>query len=114
MSIDSIPLELLLEIFDFLWLVPPPSIKKLYDQPSFGITQSSIHNLKSVSIVSKKWRQITWPRLIRHARAFLPSESLQDSWPVKLQEFLALVQRSDLQSHIESFTLEVLDGKPDR
>ena len=111
--INSLPPELLDEVFDLL-VQPPPSIGRLHDQPVYGITHSPTSEIKSISTVSKKWRQAALPRLIRHSRILVRMDAIQDSLPGQLEEYLAFVEKSKFQSQIESFTLEVEDPQQSR
>lgn len=64
-SIKSLPPELISHIFSFLDR-PAPSDVRLRDQPSPTMLSSPDAPLKSVSLVSKRWRAIVLPLLFRH------------------------------------------------
>jgi hypothetical protein len=107
-GIQSLPPELLDEIFNLL-IQPPPSVQRLHDQPSHDITHSKSLDLKSISYVSRRWRQSVLPIVFQHARVVLPMEKFQTNWPIELEDFLAFVRRNHLEANIHSFTLVVQD-----
>ena len=107
-GIGSLPPELLYNIFSLLDRAPP-SVPRLYDQPSYEITHSSVLDLKSASRVSQFWRQATLPLLFRHTRMLLEVNTILDNWPTLMQEFLDFVRENDLEWKVESFTVAVRD-----
>ena len=112
-DINSIPPELLDHIFSLL-VQPPPSPKRLYDQPFHDITQSTVVTLKSCSCVSQRWRRAVLPILFQNARMLLRMDTVERNWPIQVPEFLAFVSRSNCQSKIKGFTLVVQDPRPER
>ena len=66
-SVDALPEELQLSVFTCLGS-PPPSELKSRQEPSLQLTSSQHHILKSISLVSKRWRRIILPLLFKHAR----------------------------------------------
>ena len=112
-SINSIPPELLDEIFSLL-VRPPPSLKRLYDQPFYDVTQSTVVDLKSCSCVSQRWRRAALPILFQNTRMLLRLDTVQSNWPTQVTEFLAFVRTSNCQSSVESFTLIIQDPRPER
>ena len=105
---DFLPTELLDKIFASL-SQPAPSASNLRNQPSFEITQSENTDLKSVSLVSSRWRQTVLPQLFRHARVILRVENRDPTsgWPAIYQDYLTFIETNELERAIESFTLLV-------
>lgn len=63
---DTLPEELQLQVFHFLDAEPPSTVKARHE-PSLNLTKSTQQYLKPVSRVSKSWRRIVLPLLIKHA-----------------------------------------------
>jgi hypothetical protein len=110
-GIQSMPLELLDEIFSLL-SQPPPSIKRLHEEPFYDITHSTECDLKSTSYVSKRWRLAILPILYQHTRIILLIDNVQTNWPIEQQGFLGFVRENHLESKIHSFTMVVQDYPP--
>lgn len=65
-TIEALPPELLSNVFEFLDSAPP-SDTRLHDQPKRDMFRVSETDLKSVSLVSRRWRGVVLPLLFRHA-----------------------------------------------
>jgi len=105
-SINSLPNELLSNIFGFLD-APQPSASALLDEPIFELTHAEVANLKTLSLISKRWRHIVLPMLFKHAR-FIASASETKPWPMlgeEIQPFLDFVVKNSLDKTIISFVL---------
>ena len=111
-GIESLPCELLDEILSYL-IRPAPSLSRLHDQPVFEITHSKHVNLKSISCVSRKFRQAVLLILFQHIRLQLRTNdnALEADWPARYRDFLAFTTRIGLQSITESFTLVVEESE---
>ncbi|KAK5136552.1 hypothetical protein LTR08_002896 [Meristemomyces frigidus] len=70
MSIESLPEEILLDIFTYLDSAPPSELK-VRQEPSQQLTVCNQHAFKDVSRVSKQWRRLILPLLFRHTRLLL-------------------------------------------
>ena len=83
---------------------PAPSLSKLDCQPPVNVTKDSNTTLKSLSMVSKNWRQLTAPFLFRHARLrfMVP---LMVTLGDDLEEMLEFFQRADVTRKVKSLTL---------
>lgn len=66
-ALDSLPEELQLHILQYLD-PPPPSSRRLRQEPSLNLTVSEEVTLKTISVISKKWRRLVLPLLFKHAR----------------------------------------------
>lgn len=66
-ALDSLPEELQFHILQHLD-APPPSSQRLRQEPSLGLTSSDEVTLKSISVISKRWRRLVLPILFKHAR----------------------------------------------
>ncbi|KAH9213414.1 hypothetical protein DL95DRAFT_524518 [Leptodontidium sp. 2 PMI_412] len=110
-SIETLPTEILSQIFGYLDTLPPSfSIKTLHDEPRFDITSSDDHPLKASSLVSRLWREILKPVLFKHAQFIVrkhPTGSVMLSQQIK--PFFDFITSNSLQA-IQSFTLLVHDG----
>ncbi|KAF4632899.1 hypothetical protein G7Y89_g5240 [Cudoniella acicularis] len=110
-NVETLPNELLCNILGFLD-TPKPSASRLYDEPTFKVTDTEIADLKAASRVSKRWRRATIPMLFKHTR-FIAADS-QTHRPIlnkQILPFLDFVQRNELRKVITSFTLLVHDKK---
>ena len=76
-SFDHVPDELLDHIFSYLD-GPAPSESKLYNQPFYGLTASTSQPLKYASHVSKRWRNVVLPRILRCVRLRLGCDGHMD------------------------------------
>ncbi|KAK5704810.1 hypothetical protein LTR17_021574 [Elasticomyces elasticus] len=65
--IESLPEELLVQIFGCLDH-EPPSLLNLREEPSLKLVASDLKPLKQTSLVSKRWRRLTLPLLFKYAR----------------------------------------------
>ncbi|KAG4440683.1 hypothetical protein IFR05_003829 [Cadophora sp. M221] len=105
-SIETLPNEILSQIFGYLDTLPPSySIEALHDEPKPDITSSDDHPLKSSSLVSERWREISKPVLFKHAQFIVrkhPSGRVTLSQQIK--PFLDFVSSNSLHA-IRSFTL---------
>ncbi|KAH8896510.1 hypothetical protein GQ53DRAFT_743653 [Thozetella sp. PMI_491] len=114
-TIDSLPTELLAQIFSYL-TEPPPSTSRLHDQPEPHLLRSEHQDLKNLSLVSRRWRAISLPVLFRHVQwsfdrwDLLAVEPAQESDPVAALPPLAFLRANDLGRHVESLTLMVSDS----
>lgn len=92
-TLNDLPEELLLSIFEHL-NPSPPSIIKSRLEPSLELTYSETPTLKNISLVSRRWRRIALPLLFRYSRLRLDKiTEIQES----SNRFLQLVQRNHLQ-----------------
>lgn len=66
-NLNSLPEELQLLILEFLDSSPPSS-SRLRQEPCLALTDSEDRTLKSLSLVSKRWRRLSLPTLFRYAR----------------------------------------------
>ncbi|KAK4539771.1 hypothetical protein LTR36_010359 [Oleoguttula mirabilis] len=76
--IERLPEELLIHILTYLD-TPPPSERKLRQEPSLRLTVSDEHAFKDVSCVSKRWRRLVLPLLFKHTRLRL-DETPRTDW----------------------------------
>jgi hypothetical protein len=104
--IGKLPNELLSHIFDHLNSAKPSDI--LNDEPTFEISNSSSADLKSVSRVTHRWRNLSIPVLFKHAR--LVASDWNSKRPMlnkQIAPFLQFIQSHSLQKAVTSFTLIV-------
>jgi hypothetical protein len=109
--IQKLPNELLSNIFEN-FDVPKPSDFGLNDEPTFDLTDSKSANLKSISRVTKRWRNLVIPVLFNHARLNVSDSKTQR--PIlnrHIAPFFDFVNRHSLRKFITSFTLLVRDKK---
>jgi hypothetical protein len=112
MTIESLPNELLSNIFGFLDS-PQPSASGLLDEPIFDLTSAKNATYKTISLVSKRWRNSILPSLFKHSRFIVddpkthPRPFLKD----EIQLFLDFVRQKSLENKITSFVLLVQDEK---
>ncbi|KAK4104436.1 hypothetical protein N658DRAFT_492537 [Parathielavia hyrcaniae] len=110
-AIDSLPPELLLCIFDFLDGAPPSSTyKRLRGQPSDGMLQNPYCPLKTLSLVSTRWRAILRPLLFRAVLWTLTQSAFDSIWtsgPVGRIPVLDFLLAHDLGRHVRSLTIMV-------
>src|SRR5438034_1039131 len=114
-SLQSLPIELVESVLFFLDLPPPSSINialsmNITSEPLGDITCSSNISLKSLSLVSRVWRNLTLHRLFKHIRLWFASVrfclGLAD-----FQAFLRFVTAQSLGNHIESVVVLGLGGQ---
>ena len=106
-SIHTLPNELLLLIFGHLD-GPQPSASHLavYDEPRFDLTQSGITDLKSISCVSKRWREAVLPVLFRHPQLIITDTKTNgDKLPSEIKLFFHFITQHRLCQAITTFTL---------
>ncbi|KAI4906550.1 hypothetical protein J4E90_010444 [Alternaria incomplexa] len=72
---QSLPNELLAQIALHL-ADQAPSITKFHHEPSSQLTDSDSKPLKTISLVSRRWRKVVLPILFRYARIALDKEAL--------------------------------------
>jgi hypothetical protein len=113
MTIDTLPNELLSQIFGFLD-IPPPSTNSadLLDEPKFELTDAATADLKTSSRVSKRWREATLPTLFRHARFVIAKpepKMLVHNLMKEIQPFLEFVNKNAMVKIITTFVLAVND-----
>jgi hypothetical protein len=75
-SLESLPAELYDEVLSYLD-VDPPSYAEVPIYLNLECLESSVSPLKSISLLSHRWRLVSLPRLFRHARVCL-SPRVQD------------------------------------
>ena len=82
-NLNTLPEELQLLILEFLDS-PPPSSGRLRQEPCLALTDSEDRTLKSISLVSKRWRRLVLPTLFKYARLRLdkPPEVKRTACPV--------------------------------
>ncbi|TAQ88969.1 hypothetical protein B7494_g2703, partial [Chlorociboria aeruginascens] len=110
-TIEDLPNELLSTIFRYLD-APKPSDTGLDVEPTIGITDADVADLKSTSRVSKRWRQATMPILFRHSRFIVEEPKPGADRPIMkdhIQPFLDFVTENSLAAAITSFALLVID-----
>jgi len=111
-SIESLPNEILVQIFSHLD-GPPPSASRLHEQPAFDMLASDATPLKAVSRVSKLWRTLVLPLLFRNTtwrfnrRHLLEMAELHGAEHMAL---LAFLRREELTPWVRSLALVVTDG----
>jgi hypothetical protein len=109
--IQNLPNELLCHIFDYLNATKPSDFG-LSDEPTFALTDSNVANLKSISQVTKGWRNLIVPTLFRHARLIVSDpETKRPLLNDHIAPFLDFANRNSLRKYITSFTLLVRDRK---
>lgn len=109
--IESLPPEILAHIFHFLDH-PAPSDEQLHDQPHADMLRRPDDCiLKSISLVSKRWRATVLPPLFRHVVWYLDrfdlmkvEEQQQSTAAIPVLPFLV---DNNLTSYVKSFTLVV-------
>jgi hypothetical protein len=95
--------ELLSEVFSY-FDTAAPSIFKLRLQPDLELTSSPIIDLKSISCVSWRWRQIVLRTLFKNVRILLKWDG-GSGWALQIEVMLKFLRRSQLASIVESFTI---------
>ncbi|KAK3936453.1 hypothetical protein QBC46DRAFT_419216 [Diplogelasinospora grovesii] len=111
-TIESLPPELLTEIFSHLTCAPP-SETRLHDQPKSHMLADREATLKVVSLVSKRWRATALPVLFRHVVWALDRWDLllvepgQDVDPVDGLPLLRFLRDHGLGRHVFSLTMIV-------
>lgn len=111
-TIESLPNELLLNIFRFLdGPHPSASDSMLYDEPSFDIIHSDVINLKTISEVSKRWREAVLPLLFKHLCLTIPKTKSKDAnkLAIEIKEFFDFILRHQLRNAVTTFTLVCYD-----
>ncbi|KAL0942892.1 F-box domain-containing protein [Colletotrichum truncatum] len=114
-AINDLPNEILAHIFTYLDR-PAPSDSKLHDQPSSLMLQNIFfdRDLKSVSVVSKRWRGAVLPLLFRHViwtfdRFELPLiEETGD--PASAIDILSFLRTNNLTNYVNTLTMFVEDA----
>lgn len=110
-TIHHLPNELLCTIISYLDS-PQPSASGLRDLPTFRLTNSETSDLKAISRVSKRWRQLALPILFKHARFSLRNSSWQKGNPEQqILPFLSFVAKDPIAGHIQTFVLLAPDEK---
>ena len=120
-GIQALPPELLTHIFSYLDR-PAPSDSRLHDEPHPAMLRNepSSNFLKTISLVSKRWRTTILPSLFRHVRwAFdrwdllmvEPGRSgAHESDPASALPLLAFLRANDLGRHVDTLTLIIGDS----
>lgn len=104
-TMGTIPSELLSHIFTFLD-APRTSTSHLLDEPSFNLTHAAVLDLKSVSLVSRRWRRAILPALFKHARIIVSKSDMPTTdFQQMIRPFLEFVAGHSLSKAICSFTL---------
>lgn len=104
-TMETIPYELLLHIFTLLD-APRASTSHLLDEPTFTLTHSAVSDLKSVSLVSRRWRKGILPKLFKHARVIVPKSNIPTAdLQQMIRPFLDFVAGHSLTKAVSSFTL---------
>jgi hypothetical protein len=109
---DSVPPELLYQIFRHL-LLPAPSSSRLHAQPVTTLTTSGHAILKPITSVSRKWRWVGIRLLFSSARLRLgfDGHAVNRDWNEEIRGFLRFVNKSDLLTLIDSLTIIVSEDK---
>lgn len=106
-AMETLPYELLLHIFKLLD-APRASTSRLLDEPTFKLTHSAVLDLKSVSLVSRRWRKGILPKLFKHARVIVPKSNIPaTNLQQMIRPFLDFVAGHSLTKAVSSFTLLV-------
>ncbi|OHE97269.1 F-box domain-containing protein [Colletotrichum orchidophilum] len=114
-SINDLPNEILGQVFSHLDR-PAPSDSKLHDQPSFIMLQNLFfdRDLKTTSLVCKRWRDAVLPLLFRHVvwtvdRFELPlMEETGD--PASAIDFLSFLRSNSLTNYVNTLSMFVEDA----
>ncbi|OLN86455.1 hypothetical protein CCHL11_06338 [Colletotrichum chlorophyti] len=113
--VDTLPNEILAQIFSHLDR-PAPSDTRLHDQPSSFMLQNPFfdRDLKTSSLVCKRWRGAVLPLLFRHVvwtfdRFELPLIEETGS-PASAIDFLAFLRANNLTNYVKTLTMFVEDG----
>jgi hypothetical protein len=109
--IGALPNEVLSYIFGYLD-TPAPSISTLREEPVFELTNAEVANLKTVSLVSKRWRGAILPLLFKHSR-FIITEPTASRLPLleAIRPFLDFFRDNSLNKATTSLVLLVGDKK---
>lgn len=111
-TIETLPNELLLNIFGHLDSPQPSAAAAaLYDEPTFNLTQSEVADLKTISCVSKRWREAVIPVLFRHSQLIIPKTNSKGARKAgaDIKQILDFITRNQLRKAITSFTLICYD-----
>ncbi|KAK3370401.1 hypothetical protein B0H63DRAFT_486938 [Podospora didyma] len=102
--IDSLPPELLSDIFGYL--APEPSVTRFHGQPGADMfTSLGEQTLKNVSLVNKRWRATSMPLLFCHALWHLDRWEPIVTDKVERIPFLRFIRDNDLGRHVDTLTL---------
>ncbi|KAK1540554.1 F-box domain-containing protein [Colletotrichum paranaense] len=114
-SVNDLPNEILSQIFSHLDR-PAPSDSKLHDQPSSSMLQNLFfdRDLKTTSLVCKRWRGAVLPLLFRHVvwtfdRFELPLME-ETGNPASAIEFLSFLRANNLTNYVETLSMFVEDA----
>ncbi|UQC85707.1 F-box domain-containing protein [Colletotrichum lupini] len=114
-SVNDLPNEILSQIFSHLDR-PAPSDSKLHDQPSSFMLQNLFfdRDLKTTSLVCKRWRGAVLPLLFRHVvwtfdRFELPLME-ETGNPASAIEFLSFLRANNLTNYVETLSMFVEDA----
>lgn len=111
-TINSLPNELLVQIFSLLATTPAPSASRLNVEPTLDITSSQTCDLKSISSVSTLWRRVVLPMLFRHATLEISQNQLHSHTSSKeIAHFASFLLTTPIDSpiskYVKSFVLRV-------
>lgn len=111
-AIQTLPNEILLTIFECLDS-PQPSASGLLSEPTFDMTNAENADLKTISLISKRWRHIVLPILFKHSRCTvqLPKARPRTTPDEDIRPFLRFASHNSLERIIISFVLLVRDEK---
>lgn len=103
-----LPDELLLDAFQHLDILPHNQ-DLLYNETTFAIADGEIKDLKSASLVCKRWRRLLLPVLFKHVR--LVVEHLSDDHHLDLN-LKAFLKRGILSPSVKTLALVVKHDDP--
>ncbi|KAJ3938407.1 uncharacterized protein N0V96_011656 [Colletotrichum fioriniae] len=114
-SVNDLPNEILSQIFSHLDR-PAPSDSKLHDQPSSFMLQNLFfdRDLKTTSLVCKRWRGAVLPLLFRHVvwtfdRFELPLME-ETGNPASAIDFLSFLRANKLTNYVNTLSMFVEDA----
>lgn len=127
-AVETLPPELMDQIFGYL-VRPPPSASRLHDQPKPTMLRARGDDdppcdLKSLSLVNKRWRAMTLPTLFRHVhwaldrwdlllaepKADLDQDQDQDDAAASSLPLLPFLSDNGLGRHVDTLTMVVGDS----
>ena len=105
-TMEDLPNELLSHMFGFLDINRPS--EHLLDEPTFDLTAGKARDLKTLSYVSKRWREVIRPILFKHARFVVErrrDETEECDLFTEIKPFLEFVSKNALAKIIKTFVM---------